>query len=195
MAQKKKSTPKNKTPSSSSKKGGQGKKGGTALLKFFGFFAAAMALFYAFYYSSFYENYIMNGLLNTQAKISNVLLNIFGQSTSVDGDIIYSDDFRVSIKGGCDGVEATALYICAVLVFPLATMKEKIPGLLWGVGILFVLNIFRIAGLYLSGRFWPSAFDFLHLHGGVVIFTIISIILWMVWVNRIIDKKKDNVEG
>jgi exosortase/archaeosortase family protein len=168
-------------------------KGGTSknvLLKFFGFFALAMIAFYLFYYSSFYENYIMNGLLNVQARISNVLLNILGQSTSVQGDVIYSDDFRVSIKGGCDGVEATALYICAVLVFPLIGFREKLPGLLWGVSILFVLNIFRIAGLYLSGRFWPSAFDFLHLHGGVVIFTIISIVLWMVWVNGV-TKKKD----
>ena len=88
-------------------------------------------------------------------------------------------------------VEATALYICAVLVFPLITFRKKIPGLLWGVGILFVLNIFRIAGLYLSGRYWPEAFDFLHLHGGVVIFTIISIALWMVWVNRVTQKKED----
>jgi exosortase/archaeosortase family protein len=164
---------------------------GRVLLKFFGFFAVAMIVFYAIYYSSFYANYINGPLLNFQAKVSNVLLTVLGQGTSVDGDVIYSDDFRVSIKGGCDGVEATALYICAVLVFPLIAFRQKIPGLLWGVGILFVLNIFRIAGLYLSGLYWPSAFDFLHLHGGVVIFTIISIALWMIWVNRVTQKDAD----
>lgn len=173
-------------------KGGSGKKNSNVLLKFFGFFALAMGVFYAFYYSSIYENYIMNGLLNFQAKVSNLVLTILGQGTSVDGDVIYSDDFRVSIKGGCDGVEATALYICAVLVFPLISLRKKVPGLLWGVGILFVINIFRIVGLYLSGKYWPSAFDFLHLHGGVVIFTIISIVLWMVWVNRVTQKDKGN---
>ncbi|MDX1683736.1 MAG: archaeosortase/exosortase family protein [Saprospiraceae bacterium] len=170
------------------------RKGRGILLKFFGFFALAMAIFYAFYYSPLYENYIQSGLLNFQAKLSNILLNILGQPTSVEGDVIYSDDFRVSIKGGCDGVEATALYICAVLVFPLITLRKKLPGLLWGVGILFVINIFRISGLYLSGRYWPEAFDFLHLHGGVVIFTIISIILWMIWVSRVTRKNEANAE-
>lgn len=164
------------------------------LLKFFGFFALAMAIFYAIYYSSFYAEHINGPLLNFQARISNFFLALIGQGTSVDGDVIYSDDFRVSIKGGCDGVEATALYICAVLVFPLISMRKKIPGLLWGVGILFVINIFRIVMLFLSGKYWPEAFDFLHLHGGVVIFTIISIVLWMIWVKRVTSEKKDNVE-
>ena len=118
------------------------------------------------------------------------MLNLIGQDTQVSRDVIYSDEFRVSIKGGCDGVEATALYICAVLVFPLISMRKKVSGLLWGVAILFVLNIFRISGLYLSGKYWPEAFDFLHLHGGVVIFTIISIVLWMVWVSRVTRKKQ-----
>lgn len=171
------------------------KTGGKVLLKFFGFFALAMIIFYALYYSPLYENFIKDGLLNFQARISNFVLNLIGQNTEVDGDVIYSDDFRVSIKGGCDGVEATALYVCAVLVFPLITWRKKIPGLLWGVGILFVINIFRISGLYLSGKYWPEAFDFLHLHGGVVIFTIISIILWMIWVSRVTKAPKENVEG
>jgi len=163
------------------------------LLKFFGFFALAMAIFYAIYYSSFYADYINGPLLNFQARISNFFLALIGQGTSVDGDVIYSDDFRVSIKGGCDGVEATALYICAVLVFPLISLKKKVPGLLWGVGILFVINIFRIVMLFLSGKYWPEAFDFLHLHGGVVIFTVISIVLWMIWVKRVTTEKEEDV--
>ena len=161
------------------------------LWKFLGYFAIAMILFYAFYYSSFYEKYIMENLLSLQAKVSNFVLNIIGQDTQVDGDVIYSDNFRVSIHGGCDGIEATALYVCAVLVFPLVSCAKKIPGLLWGIGILSVLNIFRIVGLYLSGKYWPVAFDFLHLHGGVIIFTIISIALWMFWVNRVTKAERN----
>lgn len=167
------------------------KRSGKVLLKFFGFFALAMVAFYAVYYSSFYADYINGPLLNTQAKVSNFVLNLIGQGTEVDGDVIYSDDFRVSIKGGCDGIEATALFICAVLVFPLISFAKKIPGLLWGVGILSIINIFRIVMLYLSGKYWPQAFDFLHLHGGVVIFTIISIALWMIWVNRVTKTEND----
>lgn len=187
-----KSTVKGKKGRKDSKSGSG--KGGKVMLRFFGFFALAMVIFYALYYSPIYENWIRDGLLNFQARVSNMLLNLIGQDTQVSGDVIYSDDFRVSIKGGCDGVEATALYICAVLVFPLISLRKKVPGLLWGVAILFVINIFRIAGLYLSGRYWPDAFDFLHLHGGVVIFTIISIVLWMIWVSRVTKQPKTDAQ-
>lgn len=186
MSEEKENTTKNNSSNN------EGKRSPNVLLKFFGFFALSMLAFYSFYYSSIYENYVMDGLLNFQAKISNFVLNLIGQPTHVDGDVIYSSDFRVSIKGGCDGVEATALYICAVLVFPLISFRDKIPGLLWGVGILFIINIMRIVGLYLSGKYWPQAFDFLHLHGGVVIFTIISIVLWMIWVSRVTRKNREN---
>lgn len=188
MAKQSKKSNQNSTKPKSPKKS----KNSNVLLKFFGYFALAMIAFYAFYYSFLYEDYIRDGLLLIEAKLSNIVLNIFGQNTNVEGDLIYSDEFRVSIKGGCDGVEATALYVCAVLVFPLISFRKKIPGLLWGVGILFVLNIFRIVGLYLSGKYWPEAFDFLHLHGGVVIFTIISIVLWMIWVSRVTKTKEPN---
>lgn len=157
-------------------------------IRFLILFVIVMVLFYFFYYSPLYENYLMNPLLNTQARISNVFLNILGQDTKVFGDIISSDDFSVSIKGGCDGVEATALFLVAILVFPLS-FKLKWPGILLGLAVLSVLNIIRIAGLYLAGIYWPAAFEFLHLHGGVVVFTLIAIMLWMIWINWALKQK------
>ena len=133
----------------------------------------------------------MPGLLNFQATLSHYVLNIFGLGTQVNGDALYNDTHSVSIKGGCDGVEATFLYIMAVLALPLVSMKEKYPALFWGVLILFVLNIFRIVGLFLANMYWPSMFEFLHLHGGVVIFTMIAVTLWLIWVNRILKKRTE----
>jgi len=163
------------------------------MLRFLIAFVLAMIVFYLFYYSPLYEDYIMGPLLHNQAKLANVLLNIFGQGTKVAGDVISSDVFTVSIKGGCDGVEATALFLVAIMVFPLA-FSLKWPGMLLGFLTLFVLNIFRIAGLYLAGVYWPAAFEFLHLHGGVIAFTIIAILLWMIWINWAIAKKNQSNE-
>jgi len=159
------------------------------LTRFFVMFIFLMVIFYAFYYSPLYDLYIKDGLLTAQAKISSVILNLFGFNTIAAGDQIYNDDFVVSIKGGCDGMEATALYICGILAFPLVTMNNKWRGLFAGVVVLGIINIVRIVGLFLSGLYWPSAFEFLHLHGGVVIFTIFAIILWVIWVNRQIKNK------
>ncbi len=131
----------------------------------------------------------MPGLLNIQARLASMLLILFGEKTNVEGDNIIGEVFKVSIRGGCDGMEATALYVIAVLAVPIIRFREKFPALFYGLLILFVLNIFRIALLYYAGIYWPKAFEFMHLHGGVIVFTMISVILWLVWVNRIIGRK------
>ncbi|MCC6815099.1 MAG: archaeosortase/exosortase family protein [Saprospiraceae bacterium] len=152
-------------------------------------FIGGMLLFYLFYYSPIYEKWIMPGLLNFQAKLASFMLGFIGEKTHVEGDNIIGDLFKVSIRGGCDGLEATALYLIALIALPVVSLKEKMPAILYGLLILFVLNIFRIALLYYSGIYWPKAFELLHLHGGVIIFMMISVLLWLIWVNRIINKR------
>lgn len=155
------------------------------LTRFIAGFVLLMLAFYAFYLSPLYEDYIMIPLLSLQASLANLILVPMGYETHTFEDTIFNNQFRVSIKGGCDGMEATALYLSAVLAFPLVDRAKKIKGLLTGFSILFVLNIIRIAGLFIAGLQWKAAFEFLHLHGGVVIFTLIAIVLWLVWVNSI----------
>ncbi len=160
------------------------KSGSKALLRFFVVFAVLMVLFYAFYYSEFYTNYVMPPLLGLQAKIASLLLNLMGFGTTALNETVLNHQFRVNIRGGCDGLEGTALFISAVLAFPFASWKSKWRGVVVGVLILGIVNIIRIVILFLSGIYWRSAFEFLHLHGGVILFTIFSVLLWIIWVNR-----------
>lgn len=155
------------------------------IFRFLTSFVALMVGFYAFYYSPIYEQHIMGPLLYVQAKSSNVLLNFMQFKTETIEDSIIGEDFRVSIKNGCDGIEATALYVCAILAFPFVGWRKKLSGLMGGVVTLSILNLFRIAGLYIAGVHWKPAFEFLHLHGGVIIFTLIAILLWFVWLAQI----------
>ncbi len=134
----------------------------------------------------------MPGLLNIQAKLASILLAAIGEHTRVEADNIFGEKFSVSIHGGCDGMEATALYLIAILALPVISFKEKKPALMYGFLILFVLNIFRIALLYYAGLYWPKTFEFMHLHGGVIVFTLISVILWLIWVNRILSKRQNS---
>jgi exosortase/archaeosortase family protein len=153
------------------------------VLKFLLGFLGCMALFYLFYYSSFYKNYLELPFLNAQASISNVLLRILGHDTHVVHASIASDNFSVSIMNGCDGLEAIAILISGIMIFP-APFRLKIPGLAWGVLVLMVLNLLRIAGLYLIGlNFSPTVFEVFHIQGGFIIFTMISVILWFIWMN------------
>lgn len=127
----------------------------------------------------------MNPLLATQASLSNSILHLLSYQTEASGDIIAGSDFQVSIKNGCDGMEATALYICAIIAFPYIAWKHKLKGILTGIIILSILNLFRIAGLYMAGIHWRAGFEFLHLHGGVILFTLIAIFLWLIWLSQV----------
>lgn len=155
------------------------------IFRFLSGFISLMILFYIFYYSPLYENYIMGPLLNKQAYLSNIILNALNFNTEIMEDSIIGDEFRVSIKNGCDGIEATALYIFAIIAFPFVAWKKKLKGLFYGVLVLTTLNLFRIAGLYIAGVHWKNGFEFLHLHGGVIIFTLIAILMWLVWIAQV----------
>jgi exosortase/archaeosortase family protein len=55
-----------------------------------------------------------------------------------------------------------------------------------------LLNFVRITGLYLVGLYFPGAvFDILHEQGGFIIFTALSIFIWMFWANRALIKNHD----
>ena len=99
------------------------------LTRFLVGFIVLMFLFYMFYLSPLYENFIMIPLLSLQAYLANLLLVPLGYNTKTIEDTIFNDDFRVSIKGGCDGMEATALYLAAVLAFPGVSKNKKLHGI------------------------------------------------------------------
>jgi exosortase/archaeosortase family protein len=124
-------------------------------------------------------------LLTGLAKLSNYILTALNYNTEAFEDNIVGPDFQVSIKNGCDGMEATALYLSAIIAFPFVNYKHKLKGIFTGLVVLFILNLIRIAGLYLAGIHWRAGFEFLHLHGGVIIFTLIAILLWLIWLSQI----------
>ncbi len=153
------------------------------ILKFLLGFTGCMAVFYIFYTSSWYKNFLEPPFLNFLAKIGNGILHLLGHDTQAAGALLFSKDFSVDIRNGCDGLEAIAILVSGILIFPVS-FRKKIPGLLWGVLTLFALNCLRIAGLYLIGlNFSAKVFDLFHVQGGFIIFTMISVILLFAWMN------------
>lgn len=189
MAKSKKNKRNKKKQSTKATKQSNSWKSKLPILKFFGFFLLSVALFYLFYYSDWYENNLRDSLLAVQARLGAGLINLFGYNVEVAQELITSDRFSMSIKNGCDGLEATAIFLAAVLAFPLA-FKWKIPGLLVGLSVLFVANLIRIAGLYMVGVHWYSAFDFFHLHGGLVLFMFFALVIWIIWINWAFQQEK-----
>lgn len=154
----------------------------SAVFKFMAGFAVCIVVFYAMYYSIFFQDYLKDPILQVQTTAGAALLNLFGSSVTAMGDVISGAGTSVKVAGGCDGIEATALLLAAILVFPLP-FKYKWPGLLAGAIVLGILNVIRIAGLYLVKVHWPSAFDFMHVQGGLYLFSFVTILLMLIWAN------------
>ncbi len=164
------------------------------VFKFIAGFIGCIVLFYGLYYSAWFETNLKAPILGAQAVAGGALLNLFGYSVSVVNEVISGSGATVKIAGGCDGLEATALFLSAILVFPLP-FKFKWPGLLAGVVVLSLLNIFRIAGLYLTQKYWPEAFDFMHIQGGLYLYSIITILLMLIWADWALKNyKKERME-
>jgi exosortase/archaeosortase family protein len=159
------------------------------ILKFVLIFALGILLFYTVYFSDFFTSHILEHIVKAQAYTAGFLLNIFGFGTEVSGSIISSDQVFLDIKKGCDGIEPTFFFLMGVLLVPFSK-KAKIVGLLLGLGVLSLLNLVRIIGLFLVSTYWPNAFDFLHLHGGFTLFFIVTIIIWIFWANWAIGLPK-----
>lgn len=158
------------------------------IFKFLLGFIGCMAVFYLFYHSSFYKNILEEPFLNTQASLSNALLQLFGHETTASNATISSNQFSVNIKEGCDGLEAIAILVSGIMIFP-AAWRLKLSGLFAGIFILLVLNILRIAGLYVIGlNFSEAVFEIFHVQGGFILFTMVSVLLWFIWMNWAVKK-------
>jgi exosortase H (IPTLxxWG-CTERM-specific) len=151
-----------------------------SVLVFLVTFGLLMGLFYAIVaFTPFYER-AFSWYLGFNARFSGVLLTFLGQNITVEGNAICSPHFSVRVVRGCDAVEATVLFICAILAFP-APFLRKIPGIIAGMLLLAILNFIRIVSLFLVGVYFPRAFDIAHLEVWEGLFIVSAVIFWVIW--------------
>ena len=157
------------------------------LLKFLLIFGVLLSAFYVFIaFSPFYSKRFVPAHHHLIAKVSGYLLAVLGHDITVAGASISSPRFSVQIIRGCDAVEAIALYLCAVLAFPLPFLK-KLIGMTVGALLLLILNLIRIVSLFLIGVYSPKIFAMMHIdvwHALFIFFAVLLWILWLLWATR-----------
>ena len=141
----------------------------------------------------FFES-LAQPLLNLYATISNGILNILGQSTRASAESIYSSDFSIQIKKGCDAIAPMILYTLSILFFPVAFTKKP-KGIFIGIALLFLLNIFRIVTLYLTGKYIPSIFELMHTDIWQILFIVFTLYLWLVWLRSVNQIQPQHAEN
>jgi len=147
------------------------------LLKFF----ILMIVFYAFWAVPFFQQNVIEPISNLYAFMASKMLNVLGYGTTAIRDTLGNNDFSISIKNGCDGVEGLAILLCAIAIYP-ATFSQKGKGIFFGFVFLVLLNLIRIISLYLIGTHLPSMFDVMHESVWQVLFILLTLLALFKWV-------------
>lgn len=122
------------------------------------------------------------------AEISGSLMQWFDPTVVVQGSDLRNGQtgFAVSIKAGCNGVEAGMILAAAILAYP-ARWRHKLLGMVTGVAAIQILNILRIISLFYLGAWSERALTIAHLYvwpGLIILDALIIFLLWMHWQGR-----------
>lgn len=139
-----------------------------------------MAMYFWLYHQDFFNTYLYLPVVHFYADWGSRLLALLGQGTSSDGALIANADFSINIGKGCDALTPTALFLAAVLIFPIS-FRVKWPALALAPLGIALLNFLRIASLFLTGIYAPSFFELAHIEIWQAIFIAACFLGWVYW--------------
>lgn len=155
------------------------------------FFAAyiILTLVYRLYLNNFETNDI-DGITNIVGQNVDQLMRLFNCDVKIVKSISnpslqlwYNNKYTLRIIEGCNAVSVIVLFISFITAFS-GKLKTTIYFILFGVFLIYVLNIIRIALLAVLLFRFPEKEHILH---GVLFPLIIYglvFILWVFWVNK-----------
>ena len=122
--------------------------------------------------------------LRVNAWLSNSILQLVGEHTTVTDVTIRATGFALAVRRGCDALEPAWFFCAAILAFP-APWRRKTVALLVGASGILALNLVRIVSLFLIGRRFPAFFVTAHLELWPAGFILLAVSLWLLWIRSI----------
>jgi len=114
--------------------------------------------------------------------VSSGIIQLFGYETwSVNRIIGIGENGGIELVDGCTGISAIGLFLGFILAYP-GDWKNRISFSLLGIGVIYIVNIFRIVVLVITQEEWIEFFDITHDYSTTTIFYIVIFLLWMTWV-------------
>jgi len=117
------------------------------------------------------------------AKAVTTIVNLFGASASAEGTVVRSPGYSINIAMGCDGIEASSLFLAGVLAFP-TSWRAKLIGVGIGIPSIQAINVLRLVGLYYAGVYLPSIVEGLHVYVAQTIVILLSTAILIFWLDR-----------
>jgi exosortase H (IPTLxxWG-CTERM-specific) len=117
------------------------------------------------------------------AKAVAWITNLFGEGAFTEANKVVSDRFSLTVAMGCDGVEASCLFLAGVLAFPTAR-KAKLIGIAFGIPLIHLLNLTRLVALYYAGIYFPASFEELHVYVAQTVIILLTTGILIYWLDR-----------
>ncbi len=138
-------------------------------------------------YPAFVTRYnpVIQWFIHLTAKLEYWCFYPFTSSISVEGKLVVFSGFAVKIIDECTGIYEMLIFSAAVLAFP-TSWGKKLVGLLMGNPLIYLFNVLRIAMLIVVGRYYPSAFDFMHLYFWQATMIVMITSVWLLWIIKVV---------
>jgi exosortase H (IPTLxxWG-CTERM-specific) len=150
------------------------------ILRFVILFALGLLLFQVAFHSYLLGSGFFQAYLAKTASLASWIMRLFGFEAATSGKFISTRGGGVSIENGCDGLQATMLYVIAVLSFP-APWRAKLWGVAAGVLVILLLNQARIITLLLLQVHLPDFFQTAHVSVWPALIILAALLIWILW--------------
>ena len=156
------------------------------MARFFVLFVVILAALFAAELTAPVQTALVVPWTQALARISADLITFFDPHVAVFGNVIQSttNGFALSVRSGCNGVEAAMILIAAMLAFP-APWKHRVIGIVAGLFAVQSLNIIRVISLFYLGQWNMTAFDWAHLYLWPALIMLDVLIVWMIWIRTL----------
>jgi exosortase/archaeosortase family protein len=154
--------------------------GGKQVARFAVVFGLLFALFHVSTLTPFVRDRVFPASLRLNSELAAALLRTLGEGATAVGTTIRSPRFALTMGRGCDALDATALFIAAVLASPVS-LGARALGALVGPVLLLALNQVRTVSLFYVGLYFPATFNTMHSDVWQAVFIVLALFLWVLW--------------
>ena len=107
---------------------------------------------------------------------------------TIPNTLYFPNNGYIAVEGSCSGLKQMYEWTALMLLFR-GPLKHKVWYLPLGILVIHLENIFRIIVLSVVLMHWPSHWDFIHMWIMRPFYYVVIFALWVVWVEKIIDKR------
>ena len=138
---------------------------------------------FVFIFSRLVESNALFAFMSFTARSAGFMLNLLGSDVHVDGNLVTSDTFSISIVNECTAAMPMIILCCGVFAYP-SSFRHKLLGLALGLPGLFVFNLIRVVSLFYIGTFLGDFLDTAHLLIWQPLMILAVIAIWLVWAGK-----------